>query len=48
MRTSFSPPATCRAVILIKAASVNTYQVLDAGKLLFTKDALDEFVKRLA
>ncbi len=36
------------AVILIKAASVNTYQVLDAGKLLFTKDALDEFVKRLA
>jgi len=35
-------------VLLLKAASVNTYQVLDADKLLFTKDALDEFVKRLA
>jgi large subunit ribosomal protein L4 len=36
------------AVILIKAASVNTYQILYSDKLLFTKDALDEFVKRLA
>lgn len=35
-------------VVLMKASSVNTYQVLDADKLLFTKDALDEFVKRLA
>ena len=34
--------------ILIKAASVNTYQILYSDKLLFTKDALDEFVKRLA
>lgn len=32
----------------IKAASVNTYHLLDADKILFTKDALDEFVKRLA
>ena len=35
-------------VLLLKATSVNTYQVLDADKLLFTKEALDEFVKRLA
>jgi large subunit ribosomal protein L4 len=35
-------------VVLLKADSVNTYQVLDADKLLFTKDALDAFVKRLA
>ncbi len=35
-------------VLLLKAASVNTYQVLDANKILFTKEALDEFVKRLA
>jgi large subunit ribosomal protein L4 len=35
-------------VLLLKAASVNTYQVLDADKLLFTKEALGEFVKRLA
>lgn len=35
-------------VLMLKAASVNTYQVLDADKLLFTKEALDEFVKRLA
>lgn len=34
--------------VLIKAASVNTYQILYSDKLLFTKDALDEFVKRLA
>ena len=34
--------------ILIKAASVNTYQVVYSDKLMFTKDALDEFVKRLA
>lgn len=33
---------------LMKAASVNTYQILYSDKLLFTKDALDEFVKRLA
>ena len=36
------------AVFLMKAASVSTYHVLYADKLLFTKDALDEFVKRLA
>jgi len=35
-------------VLLLKATSVNTYQLLDADKLLFTKEALDEFVKRLA
>ncbi|OQA87703.1 MAG: 50S ribosomal protein L4 [Lentisphaerae bacterium ADurb.Bin242] len=35
-------------VCALKAASVNTYHVLNADKLLFTKDALDEFVKRLA
>ena len=34
--------------ILIKAASVNTYQVVYSDKLMFTKEALDEFVKRLA
>lgn len=33
---------------MMKAASVNTYHVLNADKLLFTKEALDEFVKRLA
>lgn len=36
------------AVWALKAASVNTYHVLNADKLLFTKEALDEFVKRLA
>jgi len=35
-------------VCALKAASINTYHVLNADKLLFTKDALDEFVKRLA
>ncbi len=35
-------------VLLLKAKSVNTYQLLDADKLLFTKEALDEFVKRFA
>ena len=35
-------------VCMMKAASVNTYHVLNADKLLFTKEALDEFVKRLA
>ncbi len=35
------------AVLMMKAASVNPYQVLYADKLLFTKEALDEFVKRL-
>ena len=35
-------------VCALKAASVNTYHVLNADKLLFTKEALDEFVKRLA
>ena len=34
--------------ILIKAASVNTYQVVYSDKLMFTKEALNEFVKRLA
>ncbi len=34
--------------MLIKAASVNPYQILYSDKLLFTKEALDEFVKRLA
>lgn len=35
-------------VCALKAASINTYHVLNADKLLFTKEALDEFVKRLA
>ncbi len=35
------------AVLLMKAASVNAYQILWADKLLFTKDALDEFIKRI-
>lgn len=34
-------------VLMMKAASVNTYQILWADKLLFTKDALDEFIKRI-
>ena len=34
-------------VLLLKAASANTYQVLWADKLLFTKDSLDEFIKRI-
>lgn len=33
--------------LLLKAASVNTYQILLFDKLLFTREALDEFVKRL-
>ena len=33
---------------LLKAATINTYHVLNSDKLLFTKEALDEFVKRLA
>lgn len=32
----------------MEASSVNTYFVLDADTILFTKDALDEFVKKLA
>ncbi len=32
---------------LLKAESVNTYQILLFDKLLFTREALDEFVKRL-
>lgn len=35
-------------VCALKAASVNTYHLINADKLLFTKEALDEFVKRLA
>ncbi|MBO7146686.1 MAG: 50S ribosomal protein L4 [Lentisphaeria bacterium] len=42
--------ATCNlvGVFPLKASSINTYHVLDADKILFTKEALDEFVKRLA
>ena len=35
-------------VFTLKATSVNTYYVLLADKILFTKEALDAFVKRLA
>ena len=35
-------------VYTLKATSVNTYYVLLADKILFTKEALDAFVKRLA
>ena len=35
-------------VFTLKADSVNTYHILDSDKILFTKDALDAFIKRLA
>ena len=35
-------------VFTLKADSVNTYHILDSDKILFTKDALDAFLKRLA
>ena len=35
-------------VVLRKSDSVNVYELLRFGKLLFTKDALDAFLKRLA
>ncbi len=35
-------------VVLRKAASVNVYELLRFGKLVFTKEALDDFVGRLA
>lgn len=35
-------------VVLRKSASVNVYELLRFGKLIFTKDALDAFVGRLA
>ncbi|HBC85332.1 MAG TPA: 50S ribosomal protein L4 [Lentisphaeria bacterium] len=34
-------------VMLVKADSVNTYQLLLTHKILFTKDAMDVFLKRL-
>lgn len=34
-------------VLLMKAASTNAYQVVWSDKLLFTKAALDEFIKRI-
>jgi len=34
-------------VMLVKADSVNTYQLLLTNKILFTKDAMDVFLKRL-
>ena len=34
-------------VFLMKASCTNTYQILWADKILFTKDALDEFIKRI-
>lgn len=44
----------CRAsgnlwnVCLLKFDCMNTYHILDSDKILFTKDALDAFLKRLA
>lgn len=35
-------------VFMMKAARVNTYQIVWADKLLFTKAALDEFIKRIS
>ena len=35
-------------VFTLKADSVNTYHILDSDKILFTKEALDAFLKRLA
>lgn len=35
-------------VFMTKAARVNTYQVVWADKLLFTKAGLDEFIKRIS
>ena len=35
-------------VFTLKFDSVNTYHILDSDKILFTKDALDAFLKRLA
>ncbi|MEI6424684.1 MAG: 50S ribosomal protein L4, partial [Lentisphaerota bacterium] len=34
-------------VMIVKADSVNTYQLLLSPKILFTKDAIDVFTKRL-
>lgn len=42
-RATNNLPACC----LLPAASINTYQILWADKILFTKDALDEFLKRI-
>ena len=36
------------SVFTLKADSVNTYHILDSDKILFTKAALDAFIKRLA
>ena len=44
----------CRAsgnlwnVFMLKFDAMNTYHILDSDKILFTKDALDAFLKRLA
>lgn len=35
-------------VVLRKASSVNVYEMLRFGKVVFTKDAMDEFIKRIA
>ena len=35
-------------VVLRKSDTVNVYELLRFKKLLFTKDALDAFIKRLA
>jgi len=34
-------------VMLVEADSVNTYQLLLKHKILFTKDAMDVFLKRI-
>ncbi len=43
LRATGNLPTVC----LMKASCANTYLVLWADKLLFTKDALDEFIKRI-
>ena len=35
-------------VVLRKVTSVNVYEMLRFGKIVFTKEALDEFIKRIA
>ena len=35
-------------LVLRKSDTVNVYELLRSSKLLFTKDALDAFIRRLA
>lgn len=46
--TAFLATGNIPTVFTIKASLANTYQVLWADKLVFTKTALDEFLKRIS